>query len=236
MIVTKEFLEREFRRFNSEIFGEELPEPRFVITSAGSFRGKLAYRFRHTSKGVEAFDFELRLSRTFDLPEREWEDVVIHEMIHLHIASNGIPDRSAHGPAFRKLMNTINRRHGRKIEISHRASISKSAETQTGGPVRAHYICLARFNDGRLGVAPLAKTRIFRLWNHFETFSGVARVKWIGSVDNWFNAFPHVLQPKLFIMQEEEVLPHLKGAVLLERKGNKIEIVSRRCSPAELLP
>ena len=236
MIPTLSFVRETFDKYNSKIFNSGLPVPRFAITTARSFRGKLFYRIRRNGLTVRNHDFEIRISRNFNLPEEEWEDVVIHEMIHLHIAANHIPDTSSHGPVFRKMMHDINRRFGRKINISVRTDAATSADSQVNNLVKAHYICLARFSDGRLGVAPVAKTRIFELWNSFQNFPNMTALKWIGSIDPWFNAFPHVRKPKFYIVKEEDLLPHLKGAVIMQRKDKSISPINRRYSPDELLP
>lgn len=179
----------------------------------------------------------MRLSLDFDLSRAEWEDVVIHEMIHLHIASRGIADSSAHGPKFRGIMSEINRRHGRHIIV---VAKSTNEDLDSDKRMRGHYLCLAGFKDGRLGVAPVAKSRIFELWDAFSRWPDVEKVSWVGSVDPWFNRFPRVLSPKLYVTSREEVAPHLKGALRLERHsvagGDAIRAVSARCDVAELLP
>ena len=77
----------------------------------------------------------MRISLDFDLPQEEWEDVVIHEMIHLHIAHHDIKDSSSHGPKFRAMMADINRRHGRRICVTAR---STKEELDKDKRVRGH--------------------------------------------------------------------------------------------------
>lgn len=230
MIPDLTFLRDAFSRFNILIFGESLPEPRFVLTSARTFRGKLSWRRSSLLRGRRPVDFELRLSTLFDLPQREWEDVVIHEMIHLHIASRGLRDSSPHGPLFRETMERINRTHDRSIVVSARG------DSKGDSRVRAHYLCIVRFSDGRLGVAPVAKSRIFELWDTFTAWPEVSAVSWVGSTDVWFNRFPRVMRTKVYITSPADLLPHLKGGVRLGKTGGCVRVVSRHCSPDELLP
>ena len=236
MIPDLVFVNEAFKRFNREIFEETLPVPRFRMTHARTFRGKLCYRVVN-SWGRRAEDFEMRISLDFDLPQEEWEDVVIHEMIHLHIAHHDIKDSSSHGPKFRAMMADINRRHGRRICVTAR---STKEELDKDKRVRGHYLCIVRFNDGRLGVAPVAKSRIFELWDSFSAWPEVSGVSWIGTVDTWFNRFPRVMKTKVYITSREELLQHLKGAMRLERTigaaADSIKAVSVRCTPEELLP
>lgn len=234
MIPDLTFVVTTFDRCNNLIFGGILPVPRFRMTHARTFHGKLAYKWRRRFLRKECYDFEMRISLDFDLPEREWEDVVIHEMIHLHIAAKGIEDSSSHGPAFRKKMMEINRQFHRHITIS---SKSTPEQKQPGDSrIRGHYLCLAKFSDGRLGVAPAAKSRVFELWELTRCFPNVVSHRWIGTTDPWFNRFPRVMKPKLYLTTEAELLPHLRGALILSKEGSMIRAISRRCSPDELLP
>jgi hypothetical protein len=233
MVPSLSFVASSFHKFNATVFSSALPEPKFTLTKARTFQGKLVYRRKNTLGGEKCYDFEIRVSTLFDLGLQEWEDVVIHEMIHLYIAFSGLCDSSSHGPVFRKIMADVNRRYGRNITVSgHATDEQRGADRQ----VRAHYLCVAKFSDGCLAVAPVAKSRIFELWDAFGCFPGLASMKWIGSVDPWFNRFPRVMKPKLYATSEEELRPHLKGGVLLERADRVIRPVSRRCYPDELLP
>lgn len=232
MIPDLQFVKESFTRFNRIVFDNELPEPRLVLTKARTFRGKMACSWKTTFGHRHNFDFEIRISVSFDLPASEWEDVVIHEMIHYYLAYKHISDSSAHGPVFRKMMADINRRHGRHIVVSSRSTDEEAADAR----IRAHYLCLAKLSDGRLAVAPVAKTRIFELWDAMPRIPGVVSTSWVGAVDPWFNRFPRVLSPKLYLSTKEELALHLKGGVRLEKAGNMVKPVRRRCSPDELLP
>ena len=233
MIPDLTFVANSFDTFNTLIFGGKLPAPRFTLTKARTFHGKLVYRWKYGYLKKVYYDFEMRISVGFDFPAEEWEDVVIHEMIHLYIAHNGIKDTSSHGPVFRNKMAEINRDFNRHITVSGKSTPEqKDADKR----IRGHYLCIAKFSDGRLGVAPAAKTRIFELWDIARYFPQAVSHRWIGSTDPWFNRFPRVMKPKLYLTTEAELLPHLKGAVLLVKEGNIIKVVSQRCSPDELLP
>lgn len=233
MIPTLQFVKESFAQFNKEIFRSSLPEPRLSLTKARTFRGKMVFT-REPGCGMrDRCDYEMRISVSFDLSREEWEDVVIHEMIHYYIRFNRIKDDSAHGPVFRRIMKEINTLHGRHITVS-----ARSTEEQRDADIRirAHYLCIAKLSDGRLGVAPVAKTRIFGLWNVIPKMPGVVAVSWVGSVDPWFNHFPRVMTPKLYIASEEDVRFHLRGGMPLEREGGCIRPVRRHCTPDELLP
>lgn len=54
------------------------------------------------------------------MPENEWEDILIHEMIHYFIAYQGLNDNAPHGKLFREKMNEINTKYHRNISISRK--------------------------------------------------------------------------------------------------------------------
>ncbi len=233
MVPDLKFVKQTFDIYNDRIFGGALPTPRIRLTHARTFQGKMCFR-RTVAFGRErCSDFEMRISLDFDLPMSDWEDVVIHEMIHLHIAANGLKDTSTHGQLFCKLMGDINRLHGRKITVSARRT---KEQIDSDKRVRGHYLCLVRFHDGRLGVAPVAKSRIFELWNSFALWTEVKAVSWIGTIDPWFNRFPRVMKTKVYIASDADVAPHMKGALRLERQGPSIRAVAPGCEPEDLLP
>ncbi len=233
MLPTLTFVKTAFARFNHLIFNGELPEPVFRLTHARTFQGKLCYKREVCLGRTRHFDFEMRISLEFDLAEADWEDVVIHEMIHLHIASKGLRDSSTHGPLFRSVMDEVNRRHGRHITVSARAGESGAVADSR---VRGHYMCIAKFSDGRLGVAPVAKSRIFELWNMASLFPDVTFSSWIGSTDTWFNRYPRVMRPKFYMTDRDELRQHLRGALRLVMENDTVRALNLRLSPDELLP
>lgn len=209
-----------FARFNSEIFDHRLPTPCFALTRAKTFRGKLTYRWKRSILGKRTpYEFQIKLSTFFDLPEREWEDVLIHEMIHLHIVSSAIPDSSSHGPAFRSLMLQINSVFGRSISVSSRMT---EAQQNLDTRIRSHFILAVRKYDGSLFIAPAMPSAAARLWNMADLFPGVKSWVWFGTIDPWFNRFPRVKSFKMFRADENEIAAHLKGAVRLYLNGKRI--------------
>ena len=61
--------------------------------------------------------FTIKVTKYYDLPEREYQNVLLHEMIHYYIAYQRIKDTSAHGQVFRAMMNELNSRHGWNIKV-----------------------------------------------------------------------------------------------------------------------
>lgn len=213
------FLQRKFAEFNRLCFGGRLVPVPFVLTRARSYAGQLVYSRRMTLHGMGARDFKIRFSILRDMTESEAEDVLLHEMIHYYIVSNGIHDSSPHGPHFRRLMDSINQRFGRHITICHKMTgedLDKDVE------VRSHYLCLVKLADGRTAIAPAAKTRILDLWDSLPKLRGVASCRWLLVNDPYFNRFPRVISPKVYIVNADELQPHLLRYRPLLRQGGRV--------------
>lgn len=228
MIPNIKFMEDTFLRFRESIFACPLPAPRFEVTRAATFRGKFAYR-RVCGK---ICDPVIRLSLNFNLPAREWEDVLIHEMIHYAITLRGVRETS-HGPTFRSMMKQINSDFGRDIRISHRSQnqrtptlsepVAPAATTDYPDTLRRHYVCVARLSDGRMGLFRAAASRLFEVWNHPRQYPQVIDWRWIGTLDPTFNRIPKSLKGALYVVEDYRPWLHaFEYAVTLEHRGDRI--------------
>ena len=214
---TQEYIERRFSEFNAQYFGGQLPTVPVRLTSARTYLGQLGFKRRRTLLGgTKNYDFVLRISIRTDLPEQEVEDTLLHEMIHLYIASKQLKDTSAHGRLFRQLMADINRRYGRHIIISHRRTAAEQAQdTQR----RLHLLCVSTFDTGERGITIAAKSRVFYLWNALSIFPHVTETRWYATYDPYFNRYPRALTPKIYRISADDLTGHLKNACPVQRQG-----------------
>ncbi|MDE6540851.1 MAG: SprT-like domain-containing protein [Muribaculaceae bacterium] len=214
---TVDYIERKFDEFNSLCFGSRLPKPLFRVTNARSYLGKMVCR----SGADGSRTFELLVSRAVDRSENVVEDTVLHEMIHYYILYNRIPDRSAHGPAFRSMMDGINRRFGRGITISYKAG---EAEQSADRDKRRHLLCAVRLADGRTGVIVSAGTRLLQLWDAVMQERSISVGVWLLSYNPFFNRFPRSRVLKMYRLAPEELSKELAGARRLERQGCSVRV------------
>ena len=120
MKATVPYIEKKFEEFNRQMFGGKLSKIPVELSDAKTFLGQCVFKKRRKPIGkTELYDFRLRINTRVDLPEREIEDTIIHEMIHYYIGYNKLEDASAHGPLFLSIMNEINRKFGRNLTVSH---------------------------------------------------------------------------------------------------------------------
>ncbi|MBR1401362.1 MAG: SprT-like domain-containing protein [Prevotella sp.] len=115
MQVTVDWIESHFCQFNREYFGGELPLPKFSVCNARTRLGALRFKWKAVRTGFfsssvkrQCYDYEIRISNYYDIPEREYQNTLLHEMIHYYIAVKNLRDTSVHGTTFRRLMNQLN--------------------------------------------------------------------------------------------------------------------------------
>lgn len=223
MIASQTFVRNTFDRFNALCFDGVLPAVPIVLTKAGSFLGKMEYKSCRGFFGITSshYDFRLKISTGFDLPQEELEDVVIHEMIHYYIAFRNLRDTSVHGDTFRGIMETINRKYCRHITVRHHGRPKQNLVRTGNDKVRKHYLCVSTFADGDKGITVCATTRISELYRKLPRYYPVSKMEWYVSLDPFFNRFPRANTPKIYKITDEELTEHLKDSVPLEGVGRR---------------
>ena len=224
MIPDLSFLQQSYDRFNALCFEGTLPPVPFRLVSARTFLGKVAYKMkRGIFSKAKYTDFCIRISTSFDLPEAEWEDVIIHEMIHCHILVNGIRDTSAHGQVFREMMDKINSDYGRHITVRHK---SKEGSAPAGKEeYRENWLCVTQLQDGSWGITSCARTRVLEIHRGLPRHYRLRSLAWYGSTDPFFNSYPRSIKPRIYKITRAELDEHLKGSTPLKCDGHTIEPV-----------
>lgn len=216
-----QFLKTKFAEFNAKIFGSRLPEPLITLCDVTSFVGQYKSRIRTLPDGRrEHYDHQLRFSTAFSLEERELEDTVIHEMIHYFIAYNGLQDRTAHGPLFKALMQSVNEAHGRSIGISHRTAPGQVTDNRK----KWHIVAILHFADGQLGVKVLPRVveRVVEYYRGITAAPNIKRVDLYLHNDPFFNRFPTSTGRRCQLITPSDVAAHLTGAHTLRVEGRRL--------------
>lgn len=211
---TTDYIAKKFQEFNTQMFGGKLTMPPIQLSRARTFVGQCAAKKRRTLlHGTQLYDFRLKFSICFDLSEEEWEDTIIHEMIHYYIGVNGIKDTSAHGQIFREMMETINQRFGRKLTVSHRSTPEQREQLYNAKKVW-HVIALIYFGDGRKGlkVLPRIRQRIEAYRSTMLRDRRITKIELFMSNDPYFNRFPNSSAFNVVLAKEEEFMPHIQEA------------------------
>lgn len=221
---TVEYLRERFARFNTLIFGGRLPEPAITLCQVSSFVAQHKAQVRVLEDGRrELYGHQLRFSTSFDLPERELEDTLIHEMIHYFLAYHGLQDRSPHGPLFKAMMASVNENHGRNIGISRRTSRGEMDEARAARK-KWHVVAILHFSSGELGVKVLPRVipRIVEYHRGISSAANISKVNLYLTNDPFFNRFPTSTGRRCQAIAREEASLHLRGAHVLEVRGGKV--------------
>ena len=212
MKMTVAYAAERFSHFNALCFDGALPGVPIVLTRATTFLGKVRYKRRKRLFGqTENVDFQIRLSSEFELPENEWDDVIIHEMIHFYIARNNLRDTSTHGTVFRGMMDEINRKYGRHITVSHRTS--PEATSPRMARERWHCICVSKFQDGTEGITVCSEAMAPRIERGLPKNYRIVSREWYVSNDVYFNRFPHSRLPRIYKITASDLQAHIATAV-----------------------
>lgn len=215
MTITPAYAKEKIQLFNALYFNGELPEVPVLMSNARSFVGRCEFkRLRLPLRGEKKYDFRLRFSRLFDLSPDEWDDTILHEMIHLWIGVKGIRDTSTHGKVFRQMMDDLNSKHGRNITISH-----KSAPGEATAPARrqrkTHLVAIVTLKDGRRGIKIIPKSeRSIRLFRRGMMYSGMVKsLSFRLSANPYFNRFPSSTALKVYFPPQDELDAALAGSI-----------------------
>ncbi len=225
MIPTIPYLENKFEEFNQQMFAGKLPKIPIVLSDAKTFWGQCTYKVKKLKNGKKKYyDFKLRINTRVDLPEREVEDTLIHEMIHYYIGVNQMEDVSSHGPLFLGMMNDINKKFGRNITVSSKGT-KEQEEQLMDKRQRYHVVAVLTFSDGRTGIKVLPRViqRIVHYYNAVKSSNNVDRIELFMSNDIYFNRYPNSSALKVHFVDENEVMEHLMDAEVLYCDGKSIK-------------
>lgn len=197
-----------------------------MLSRARTFVGKFEARGKRDWMGRTHWNYVLRFSTAFDLPQEELEDTILHEMIHFSLRVSDRRDATPHGPNFRAMMEIINERFNRHITVSHDSK-------GKGSPVlrRAswHIVGVVSFRDGRKGikVLPRIEQRVLEWNRRVLTSSTVTSTKYYLALHELFQRYPNSTAMKVGIVDEAELNEALKDAIELEIVGNRLQKVRK---------
>lgn len=212
-----DYVKRKFDEFNCLCFGGELPSLPMRLSNSRSAFGLFVHPRRYPASAPRGVgECHMRISTRFDLPERDVEDTIIHEMIHYYIWYRRITDTSAHGKVFRGIMTQINKAFGRNLSISRKSS---GEELDTDRHYKSHYICVTTMSDGEIGVTVCARTRLFDIWRAFNESPQVREMSWYWSRSPWFNRFPTARTPRIWRLGQEDYKTRFSNATPCECDG-----------------
>ena len=196
MIVTIDWMEEWFKRFDQEYFGGKLPLPELSLTRAKTRLGQLAFKRASRWGRTKLYDFKLSMSTYYDMTEQQAKSVLLHEMIHYIIGYTGLKDTSPHGVVFRGMMDNLNRKYGWDIrvmtstkgwKVSERVAEKKKAK----GPQT--YLMLAiELKDGKFYLSRVNPGFARRIENQLPMVRELRSHRWYTTQESYFEDYPQV--------------------------------------------
>ena len=196
MIVTIDWMEEWFKRFDQEYFGGKLPLPELSLTRAKTRLGQLAIKRASRWGRTKLYDFKLSMSTYYDMTEQQAKSVLLHEMIHYIIGYTGLKDTSPHGVVFRGMMDNLNRKYGWDIrvmtstkgwKVSERVAEKKKAK----GPQT--YLMLAiELKDGKFYLSRVNPGFARRIEKQLPMVRELRSHRWYTTQESYFEDYPQV--------------------------------------------
>ena len=196
MIVTIDWMEEWFKRFDQEYFGGKLPLPELSLTRAKTRLGQLAFKRASRWGRTKLYDFKLSMSTYYDMTEQQAKSVLLHEMIHYIIGYTGLKDTAPHGVVFRGMMDNLNRKYGWDIrvmtstkgwKVSERVAEKKKAK----GPQT--YLMLAiEMQDGKHYLSRVNPSFARRIESKLVLVRELRSHRWYTTQEPYFEDYPQV--------------------------------------------
>lgn len=196
MIVTIDWMEEWFKRFDQEYFGGKLPLPELSLTRAKTRLGQLAFKRASRWGRTKLYDFKLSMSTYYDMTDQQAKSVLLHEMIHYIIGYTGLKDTAPHGVVFRGMMDNLNRKYGWDIrvmtstrgwKVSERVTEKKKAK----GPQT--YLMLAiELKDGKFYLSRVNPSFARRIEKQLPMVRELRSHRWYTTQESYFDDYPQV--------------------------------------------
>lgn len=192
------WLRDNFQRFNRQYFDGVLPEPHFHIGRSRTRLGSLSYkrglawrRSLFPAKSVYKGAFTLSMSNYYDQSECQFQNVLLHEMIHLSIAASGLEDTSPHGVIFRGMMARLNR-EGWNISVTTSMRGTPKAYTGSSTVIMQYLVLALEMKNGTYFLSSVNPKCARELGRQLKLVPGVSHYAWYTTSDKWFEDMPKV--------------------------------------------
>ena len=196
MTLTISYISEKFEKYNNLYFNGSLKTPKFKISNSKRALGTLSISRRLNFYGGYTKEHTISISKYYDRTEKQYDNTLIHEMIHLYISQNDIIDNGSHGRRFKAECARINK-YGwdlsRTTDISG-WKLSEAAQKRLDNKLsNATYeiIVYQMYDtDNTQFIFRVAKGKALNYYNHLKYKCKAVKVKYFKSNDNIFESLP----------------------------------------------
>lgn len=104
-----------FDKCNRAYFESQLPIPQFGLLHSYRTCGYFHCSYQQVMFHRELYDYKISITDYYDFTEKQFVDIMVHEMIHYYLAYFGIDKRIKHGRKFKEMAEQLNRMYGLNI-------------------------------------------------------------------------------------------------------------------------
>ena len=196
MIVTIDWMEEWFKRFDQEYFGGKLPLPELSLTRAKTRLGQLAFKRASRWGRTKLYDFKLSMSTYYDMTEQQAKSVLLHEMIHYIIGYTGLKDTSPHGVVFRGMMDNLNRKYGWDIRVMTSTKgwkvSERVAEKKKAKGLQTYLMLAIELKDGKFYLFRVNPGFARRIEKQLPMVRELRSHRWYTTQESYFEDYPQV--------------------------------------------
>ena len=196
MIVTIDWMEEWFKRFDQEYFGGKLPLPELALTRAKTRLGQLAFKRASRWGRTRLYDFKLSMSTYYDMTEQQAKSVLLHEMIHYIIGYTGLKDTSPHGVVFRGMMDNLNRKYGWDIRVMTSTKgwkvSERVAEKKKAKGLQTYLMLAIELKDGKFYLSRVNPGFARRIEKQLPMVRELRSHRWYTTQESYFEDYPQV--------------------------------------------
>ena len=164
MQIDTEWIAVNFDRFNKENFGGRLTPPKFSVNNART--------------------------RYYDIPEVEFQNVLLHEMIHYYIAVNHFKDDSVHGTMFRSIAQRINKQGWHVVVRTDTRKWPVAERNRKKVITRKRIVLAASTTDGKYFLSVIGPGSVRKVKLQIARTPQIREARWFESSDDYFQQFP----------------------------------------------
>lgn len=189
MQIDTEWIAVNFDRFNKENFGGRLTPPKFSVNNARTRLGSMAFKWKRSLFKRETYDYVIRLSNYYDIPEVEFQNVLLHEMIHYYIAVNRFKDDSVHGTMFRSIAQRINKQGWNIVVRTDTRKWPVAERNRKKVITRKRIVLAASTTDGKYFLSVIGPGSVRKVKLQIARTPQIREARWFESSDDYFQQF-----------------------------------------------
>jgi hypothetical protein len=196
MTLTISYISEKFEKYNNLYFNGSLKTPKFKISNSKRALGTLSISRRLNFYGGYTKEHTISISKYYDRTEKQYDNTLIHEMIHLYISQNDIIDNGSHGRRFKTECARINK-YG--WDLSRTTDVSGWKLSEEAQKRLDNKLSNATYNiivyqmydtDNTQFIFKVAKGKALNYYNHLKYKCKAVKVKYFKSNDNIFESLP----------------------------------------------